>query len=78
MNFEYIEIIKYCGPSFCLYICFIEYVEFIRTFQRGFEVLNVIFQVSVYVTIVTAIVHYDMYHWKKNFWYFISSWIVNM
>ena len=31
-------------------------------FQRGFEVLNAIFQASVYVTIVTAIVYYDMYH----------------
>ena len=31
-------------------------------FQRGFEVLNAIFQASVYVTIVTAIVYYNMYH----------------
>ena len=32
-------------------------------FQRGFEVLNAIFQASVYVTIVTAIVYYNMYHY---------------
>ena len=31
-------------------------------FQRGFEVLNVIFQAFVYVTIVTAIVYCDIYH----------------
>ena len=31
-------------------------------FERDFEVLNAIFQVSVYITIVTAIVYYDMYH----------------
>ena len=47
-------------------------------FQIVFEVLNAIFQASVYVTIVTAIVYYDMYHCQKNFWYFISSWIVNI
>ena len=36
-------------------------------FQRGFEVLNAIFQGSVYVTIVTATVYYDMNHClKKN------------
>ena len=28
----------------------------------SFEVLNTIFQASVYATIVTAIVYYDMYH----------------
>ena len=42
-------------------------------FQRGFEVLNAIFQASVYVTIVTAIVYYNMYHCLKVFLYFISS-----
>ena len=31
-------------------------------FQRGFEVLDATFQALVYVTIVTAIVCYDMYH----------------
>ena len=31
-------------------------------FQRGFEVLNAIFQAFVYVTVVTAIVYYNMYH----------------
>ena len=31
-------------------------------FQRGFAVLNVTFQAPVYVTIVTNIVYYDMYH----------------
>ena len=36
-------------------------------FERGFEVLNAIFQASLYVTIVTAIVYYDMYHCQKNF-----------
>ena len=36
-------------------------------FQRGFEVLNATFQASVYVTIVTNIVYYDMYHCWKNF-----------
>ena len=29
-------------------------------FQRGFEVLNALFQASVYVTIITAIVYYNM------------------
>ena len=47
-------------------------------FQRRFEVLNAIFQAFVYIAIVTAIVYYNVYHCKKNFWYFISSWIVNM
>ena len=47
-------------------------------FQRGFEVLSATFQASVYLTIVTNIVFYDMYHCYKNFWYFISSWIVNI
>ena len=31
-------------------------------FQRGFAVLNATFQGPVYVTIVTNIVYYDMYH----------------
>ena len=47
-------------------------------FERGFEVLNAIFQASLYVTIVTAIVYYDMYHCQKNFWYFISILIVEL
>ena len=29
-------------------------------FQRGFEVLNALFQASMYVTIITAIVYYNM------------------
>ena len=29
-------------------------------FQRGFEVSNALFQASVYVTIITAIVYYNM------------------
>ena len=33
-----------------------------HTFQRGFEAFNAIFQASVYVTVVTAIVYYNMYH----------------
>ena len=40
-------------------------------FQRGFEVLNETFQAFVYVTIVTAIVYYDMYHCYKNVWCFL-------
>ena len=47
---------------FCLKICFIEDVDFIFSSQRGFEVLNAIFQASVYVTIVTAVVYYNMYY----------------
>ena len=31
-------------------------------FQRGFEVLNAVFQTSVYVAIVNAIVYYNMEH----------------
>ena len=31
-------------------------------FQRNFQVLNAIFQASVYVTTVVAIVYYNMYH----------------
>ena len=37
-------------------------ILYFHIFQRGFEVLNAIFQASVYVTIVTAIVYYNMYH----------------
>ena len=37
-------------------------------FQRGFEVLKAIFQTSVYVTNVTAIVYYNMYHCFEKFW----------
>ena len=40
-------------------------------FQRGFEVLNATFQAFAYVTIVTVIVYYDMYHCYKNFWCFL-------
>ena len=36
-------------------------------FQRGFAVLNATFQAPVYVTIVTNIVYYDMYHSSKIF-----------
>ena len=54
------------------------YIFIFYIFQRGFEVLNVTFQASAYVTIVTHIVYYDMYHCYKNVWYFISSWIVNI
>ena len=37
-------------------------ILYFHIFQRGFEVLNAIFQASLYVTIVTAIVYYIMYH----------------
>ena len=37
-------------------------ILYFSIFQRGFEVLNAIFEASVYVTIATAIVYYDMYH----------------
>ena len=40
-------------------------------FQRAFEVLNATLQAFVYVTIVTAIVYYDMYHYKIFFWCFL-------
>ena len=46
-------------------------------FQRGFEVLNAIFQASVYVTIVTSIVYYNMYH-CQNFFFYISSVVVEL
>ena len=34
---------------------------YFHIFQRGFEVLNAIFQASVYVAIATAIAYYSMY-----------------
>ena len=37
-------------------------VLYFYIFQKGLEVLNATFQASMYVTIVTAIVYYDMYH----------------
>ena len=37
-------------------------ILYLHIFQRRFEALNAIFQASVYVTIVTAIVYYNMYH----------------
>ena len=37
-------------------------ILYFHTFQRGFEVLNATFQVSVYATIVTVIVYYNMHH----------------
>ena len=37
-------------------------ILFFYIFQRVFEALNATFQTFVYVTIVTAIVYYDMYH----------------
>ena len=37
-------------------------ILYFHIFQRGFEVLNAILQASVYVTIVAAIVCYNMYH----------------
>ena len=40
-------------------------------FQRGFEVLNATFQAFVYVTIVTAIVYYDICQCEKIFWCFL-------
>ena len=36
-------------------------ILFFYVFQRDFEVLNATFQASVYVTIVTNIMYYDMY-----------------
>ena len=46
------------GLSFCISVCFKEYVDFVFSyFQRGFQVLNAIFQASVYVTIATVIVY---------------------
>ena len=41
------------------------FILYFHIYQRGFEVLNVIFHASMYVTIVTAIVHYNMYHCYK-------------
>ena len=37
-------------------------ILYFHIFNEGFEVLNAKFQVSVHVTIVTAIVYYNMYH----------------
>ena len=42
-------------------------ILYFHIFQRGFEVLNATFQASVYVTIVTAIVYYNMYPVTKLF-----------
>ena len=38
-------------------------ILYFHIFQGGFEVLDAIFQGSVYVTNVTAIVYYNMYHY---------------
>ena len=35
-------------------------ILYLHICQTGFEVLNAIFQASVYVTIVTTIVYYNM------------------
>ena len=48
-------------------------ILYFHIFQTGFEVLNAMFQASVYVTIATAIVHYNMYHCLKSSSYFIGS-----
>ena len=41
----------------------IEYADlYLHIFQRGFEVLNAILQASVYVTTVTSIMCYNIYH----------------
>ena len=53
-------------------------ISYFHIFQRGFEVLNTIIQISVYATIATAIVYYNMYQYQKDLWNFISSWIVNI
>ena len=42
-------------------------VLYFYIFQRGFKVLNVAFQAFEYVTIVTAIVYYDIYTVRKIF-----------
>ena len=47
------------------------FILYFYIFQRGFEVLNATFQAFLYVTIVTAIVYYDMYRCKKNVWCFL-------
>ena len=50
------------------------YLYFIfNIFQSVLEILNAIFQDSVYVTIVTNIVYYNLYHREKDFSFFISS-----
>ena len=64
-SFEYNDIIQYCGPFFLplnLFSSRYMLILYFHIFQRGFEVLNAIFQASVYVTIVTAIMYYNMYH----------------
>ena len=38
------------------------FILYFYIFQGVFKVLNATFQAFVYVTIVTAIVYYDMYH----------------
>ena len=37
-------------------------ILYFHIFQRGFEVINAIFQASVYVTIFTTVVYYNMYN----------------
>ena len=37
-------------------------ILYFHIFQRGFEVINAIFQASVYVTIFTTVVYYNMCH----------------
>ena len=51
-------------------------ISYFRIIQGGFEVLNVIFQISVYVTIVTTIVYYNMSNCWTIFKRFISRRIV--
>ena len=50
------------GPSAFKFVLYNMLILYFYIFLRGFEVLNATFQVSVYVTIVTSIVYYDMYH----------------
>ena len=42
-------------------------ILYFHFFQRGFEVLNAIFQASVYVIIVSTIVYYVSTTVRKNF-----------
>ena len=42
-------------------------ILYFHIFQEGFKVLNAIFQAFMYVTIVTIIVYYKMYHSQNNF-----------
>ena len=59
-----------CGPSFLLLnlsssryaIVWYGMILYFHIFQGGFEVLNTMFQTSAYLTIVTATMHYNMYH----------------